>query len=977
MARRNKSNNILKNLNSEQKAAVTSKDGPILIVAGAGTGKTRVITTRIAHLLNSVKGLKPENILALTFTDKATEEMRERVEGAVGEAAHDIWMFTFHAFCRKILAENGSHIGIPANFKIMDEVEKWIMLKRLLPAFKLNYYLQLADPAGILTSFVKFISRAKDELILPEEYAAYAKRMRRKLNRAKKPVSREDTETRELEVAREEEVARIYNIYQESSLRERALDFGDLVLYTIKLFRERPNILSQYREQFRYIMVDEFQDTNIAQIELLEMLSGKKKNICVVGDDDQAIYRFRGASYASFLKFREKFPKLKTVKLTQNYRSTGRILSSSGRLIANNGRDRYDPEKNLWTEKTRGPEVKVLVASDYLDEARAVADEIEAVSRTFKGRDKFSNIAVLYRAHSHKDALLAELKSRGIPVSVVRGVGLLETEEIRDLTAYLKVINDRANSVSLFRVLTSPHWDMDIDDLITLSDIASREEVSLYDVIRSGKAIKRIKPRTLGALEDFMEELRGLMRIAKRENAAAVVTEILVEHKYINRLIKEKSAANEQKVLNITKFSDFVAKYLRNNPEDYHLSDFLSYLDCFMQAGGVLEQEALVRDEDAVRFMTVHSAKGLEFPCVFLISLVQNRFPSIKRREPIPFPDILMKEKLPDGDFFRQEERRLCYVAMTRAKDALFLSGIDKPRNRPSMFLKEVLTEEAVDTQDVSYKQIFPSEDAASRIGEIMGRFRKLEDRAGDYKLPKPRKLSFTQLDLYSKCPLQYKFAYVYRIPKKKRSHLTFGSDMHSTLEDFFTLVQERKPVDEKVLFELFNKHWTPFGYESKMTEANYRKAGESSLRTFYKLHKDMLHKPPLYLEKQVDLRVGDFVLDVRIDRIDSIKDNEVEIIDYKTGKPKNDDFARESLQLSIYAMATKEVLKLEPARVSFYYVNPNKKVTTTRSKEDFEKTKSQIVATGCSILDEKFDPNPGWICKWCDYASICPVWDK
>jgi len=977
VAKRTKSSDIPENLNSEQKTAVVSSNGPILIVAGAGTGKTRVITARIAHLLSSVKGLKPENILALTFTDKATDEMRERVEGAVGEAAHDIWMFTFHAFCRKILAENGSHIGIPANFKIMDEVEKWIMLKRLLPAFKLNYYLQLADPAGILTSFVKFISRAKDELVLPEEYTAYAKRLRTKFNKAKKSLSREDVETRELEVTREEEVARIYNIYQENSLKERALDFGDLVLYTIKLFRKRPNILSHYREQFRYIMVDEFQDTNIAQIELLEMLSGKRKNICVVGDDDQAIYRFRGASYASFLKFREKFSKLKTVKLTQNYRSSRRILNSAGRLIANNGRDRYDPKKNLWTEKTKGPEVKALVASDYLDEARAVADEIEAASRTFESPNKFSNIAVLYRAHSHKDALLTELKSRSIPVSVVRGVGLLETEEIRDLTAYLKVINDRAESVSLFRVLTSPHWDVDIDDLISISNIASREEASLYDVIKGRRGLEAVKDSTRKTLEDFMQELRGLMRIAKRENAVEVLTEILVEHKYINRLIKEKSAANEQKVLNVTKFSDFVAKYLRNNPEDYHLSDFLSYLGCFVQAGGVLEQEALVRDEDAVRFMTVHSAKGLEFPCVFLIGLVQNRFPSIRRREPIPFPDALMKEKLPDGDFYRQEERRLCYVAMTRAKEALFLSGIDKPRNRPSMFLKEVLTEEAVEAQDILYNRIFPSEDACLRIKDIMGRFRKLEDRAGDYRLPKPRKLSFTQLDLYSKCPLQYKFAYVYRIPKKKRSHLTFGSDMHSTLEDFFTLVQERKPVDEKVLFELFNKHWTHFGYESRMTEANYKKAGENSLKTFYRLHKDMLHKPPLYLEKQVDLRVGDFVLDVRIDRIDSISDNEVEIIDYKTGKPKDDDFARESLQLSIYAMATKEVLKLEPTRVSFYYVNPNKKVTTTRSKEDFEKTKSQIITTGCNILDEKFDPNPGWVCKWCDYASICPVWDK
>jgi len=976
VAREKRCEEILKGLNSEQRIAVAAKDGPILIVAGAGTGKTRAITTRVAYLLSSVKDLKPENILALTFTDKATDEMRQRIEGIVGEGARDIWIYTFHAFARKIIAENGSHIGIPANFKILDDVEKWIFLKKLLPEFKLDYYLQLADPSGILSSFVRFISRAKDELILPQEYKEYAQTLRREFK--KKRLSADEASYEELEVKREEEVARIYNVYQKRALERNALDFGDLILYTIKLFNERPNVLRHYQEQFRYILVDEFQDTNIAQIELLAMLASYRKNICVVGDDDQAIYRFRGASYASFLKFREKYPALKTVKLTQNYRSTKRILENASRLIAHNGPDRYDPKKNLWTENPKGKAVMAIVAHDYGDEARAVADEIEALYAGLKGdKKRYSDIAVLYRAHAHKNILLKELQNRAIPAVVVRGVGLLETEEIRDIIAYLKAVEDPSDSVSLFRVLTAPVWNIDIEDLISISNMASREEIPIYDVIKKADSIKGLGGKTKKRLAEFREHLKKFMREAKRREASELFTMLIEESGYLRSLLKERNAGSEQKILNTGKFFGFIIKYLKNNP-DQSLSGFLNYLNSFMEAGGNAEQEDVTLHEDAVRFMTIHSAKGLEFPYVFIVSLVQSRFPTPKRRESIPFPDSLMKERLPTGDFHRQEERRLCYVAMTRAQERLYLSGIDKPNNRASMFLKEVMSEEAREAGDISLTDIELSSDAGSRIEALLGRFKRLEEDKGiSYKLPKPDKLSFTQLNTYNTCPLQYKFTYVYRIPRRRRNALTFGSNIHSTLEDFFTLVQEKKEVNEKVLFELFDKHWTSFGYESRMAENNYRKTGQSSLKVFYEKHKEMLHKPPLFLEKKMDLKVGDFVLDVRIDRIDDLGKGCAEIIDYKTGKPKDDDFAESSLQLSIYAIAAKEVLKLNPTKLSFYYINPNRKVTTTRSPEDFEETKKSIIQTGQRILQEDFEPTPGRLCKWCDYRPICPVWDK
>lgn len=978
MAKKENSKDILTHLNNEQRKAVTATEGPVLIVAGAGTGKTRVITTRVAHLLKTKKDLKPENILALTFTDKATDEMQERVESMIGEDAGDMWIFTFHAFARKILAENGSHIGIPANFNILNDVKKWIILKKLLPDFKLEYYLQLADPAGVLKGFVNFISRAKDELILPEEYLRYAEGLRKSFEKDKKGLESQERKARELEVKREEEVARIYNIYQERSLQDKALDFGDLIIYTIKLFKERPNILSMYQKQFKYIVVDEFQDTNIAQIELLHMLSAKHKNVCVVGDDDQAIYRFRGASYASFLKFKDKFPELKTIKLTQNYRSSGNILESAGRLITHNGVDRYDPDKNLWTEKGAGPAVKVLVAHEYRDEAKAVSDEIEALYRSFKGENKrYSNIAVLYRAHMHKDILLRELKNRGIPVSVVRGVGLFQTEEIRDLVAYLKIVIDPSDSVSLTRVLTLSTWDIDIEDLITISNMAARREVPVYEIIKDPQALHKISKKAKRELKEFREDLKELMRIAKREDAAELFRALIERSGYISSLQKVKGAENEQKIFNISKLFRFIIDYLKNN-NDQSLAGFLSYLDFYMQASGDEDQEDISVDEDAIRLMTIHSAKGLEFPYVFLISLVQNRFPTMKRRQAIPFPDSLMKERLPQGDFHKEEERRLCYVAMTRAQKALFLSCIDKSRNRPSIFLKEIMIDKAMESGSISYTDIALTNDVQDRISELLDRFKVAEEKKGKrFALPKPKKLSFTQLDTFRKCPMQYKFSYIYRIPRKIKSHLTFGTNVHTTLEDFFTHVQKGEEVNQKALLELFDRHWHEFKYESRMDAANYRKTGERCLKVFFEKHKDMLHKPPLYLEKKIDLKVGDFVLDVRIDRIDDLGGNKIEVIDYKTGKEKDESYADEDLQLSIYGLACKEVLKLDPVRLSFYYVKPNKKVSTVRSNEDFEGTKKIINDIGSKILAEKFEPKPGQLCKWCDYKGICPAWDK
>ena len=452
---------------------------------------------------------------------------------------------------------------------------------------------------------------------------------------------------------------------------------------------------------------------------------------------------------------------------------------------------------------------------------------------------------------------------------------------------------------------------------------------------------------------------------------------LLLESKYTNLFISKPSLENEQKVLNISTFYNFILRYIKNN-SDWTLAAFLDYLDCFIEAGGNPVQQNLSSCENAVQFMTVHAAKGLEFPHVFLISMVRNRFPTMKRKEPIPFPDSLMKEKLPQGDFHREEERRLCYVGMTRAQKGLYISSINSGRSKPSVFLKEVFTEEAMSSGDADYNEIPPEEGISERVGAFLDRFKEMEKAKDlEYKLPKPAKISFSQIDTYRKCPMQYKFSYIYRIPGRKRAALTFGTVMHSALEDFFKMVQERKAVDENTLLDLYKNYWMPAGYESKMQEAAYRKSGQSSLKTFFKSNKDILSRPPLYLEKKLDLKIGDSVVDVRIDRIDAIGKSDVEIIDYKTGKVSDKRTADKSLQLDIYAIAAKEVLGLNPKLLSFYYVGPNQKVTTTRTSEQLEEAKDVVLKTAGLINSEEFEPAPGRMCKWCDYFSLCPAHDK
>lgn len=932
---------ILRGLNEEQLKAVTFKDKPLLIVAGAGTGKTRVITHRIAYLI-ATHDISPSNVLALTFSRKAAFEMLERVEALIDEHKDELWVMTFHGFCHRVLMDHALEANIPRNFKLLNRVDSWIFFKELLPQLNLKLYQNLSDPTYPIYSFLKFISRAKDELVSPQDYRRYAE-----------AIKEPDERSRALEIAD------VYDAYQGKMCERGFLDFGDLITMTMKLLRGNKRILDRYRDKFKYLLVDEFQDTNVAQIELASLLAEGDRAISVVGDDDQGIYRFRGASYASFLKFKDKFKDALTIRLTQNYRSTKRILRISDCLIKHNGTERFDPEKALWSDEPEGPKAVAIKSAEEDFESRAIADEIQSLA---KNGVSYSEIAILYRAHAHKDNLLELLRSEGIPCVVSGKLGIFEEETVKDIIALLKAIDDLNDNASLFRVLSMGFFGIELRELIEITRHAKSSGLAIFDVLKQPTQLK-LKPKTLKAIAGFIKLNDELFKRAYTEDARSLLYFILDKTGYIKYGDDKSRQA-------FGRFMRVLGDYLDKN-EDQSLAGFLNYLDSFIQAGGDIEEDEPDDGEPGVRFLTVHQAKGLEFEYVFVIGLNQGKFPTRKREDEISFPVELMKENLPQGDFHIQEERRLFYVALTRAKKGLYLSFQDRPYVRPSIFLKEIsngkMQDDLIELDAKDYGE-----------KKILRRSKKPKGQAYlTVDVPAPPNYSFSQIEAYMRCPLQYKFHYLIGIPSLRRPHLVFGSLMHETLEKFFILIKDKAEATKDKLIEIYESSFTAVRFADPHQKKAYHKEGRRMVEGFYDKNKDDF-KVPLYLEEEFLLKINGHKLKGVIDRIDPLdEEDSCEIIDYKTGSAKDKSDADKNLQLSIYAIAVKELLHLKPRILSFYNLTTNEKVSSARTDEDLSKAKEKVLGVISKIASKQFDATPGRHCRWCDFAIACPYEKK
>jgi Superfamily I DNA and RNA helicases len=677
---------LLSGANEAQKQAIIHDNGPLLIVAGAGTGKTSVLTKRLAYLVETGKA-KTDEILAVTFTDKAAGEMEERIDKLLPYGYVDLWVMTFHAFGERILRDHALAIGLPDSFKLLSETDQWLLIRNNLDRFKLDYYKPLGSPTKFIHALLRHFSRAKDEMISPEDYLAYAQNS--KLD--KDVVGDAD------EATRLAEVAEAYHVYTQLLRDNDALDFGDLINETVRLFKTRPNILAKYRKQFKYLIVDEFQDTNIAQFELLRLLSGDKANITVVGDDDQSVYKFRGASVSNILQFKQYYPTTKQVILTENYRSPQSILDSAYKFIQANNPNRLEAQlgaglsKKLHANISHPGSIEHLHEKTLTDEARAVAEKIIELKASDVDTD-YSQFAILSRSNDGANPFIAALSAAGIPYIFYASRGLYQKPVVLDIVNYLKLLDNYHESPSLYRLLAGPVVDMAHDDIIKLTHAASKNAWSLYEACQKAATLN-ITPEGLAKINKFLGLIAKHTERARTNDVRNVIFVFLEDTGYLKRLVGVDNQLNHDTLDYINQFWRVIEEFVAAEP-DPTARLFLERIRLQVEAGedGHLAFDPNIGPE-AVRVMTVHASKGLEFDYVFLVSLIDRRFPSGERAEAIELPAALVKEIVPEGDRHLEEERRLFYVGMTRAKKGLYLTSADDYGGARKRKLSRFLTE--------------------------------------------------------------------------------------------------------------------------------------------------------------------------------------------------------------------------------------------------------------------------------------------
>jgi DNA helicase-2/ATP-dependent DNA helicase PcrA len=969
-------------LNEAQRRAITHGEGPLLVIAGAGTGKTRVITERVRHLLESDDSLLGENILALTFTNKAMREMKGRVAKATGERGKDVMVATFHSFCEGLLKE------VDPNRMALEEVDHWILLRRNLARLKLEKFRRLAEPGQFLSDFIKFFSRCQDELVSSERYQEFAEQLAAELEAERKSLDEDTMKERSEHVGLQREIARAYLASEEILREKRAVALNGLISETVTLLEKDSNRRVQRQERYKHILVDEFQDTNIAQLELLMLLSPEPRNIVVVGDNDQAIYRFRGASFGSFKLFLERFAGWKEgqdstpyrVALTANYRSTPNVLRVATQAISMNEVSPEFPKKVLEPNKPEGERIRIAEFADKEAEAYWVASELSRLHRT--GR-RWRDFAVLYRQHAHRDELVEELSRRKIPFVISR-LSILEHPLVRDVLAYLQLIATPYDNIACARVLSAPAWHMTPEDLVRVAErTGKKRNTSIYDVLQAPQTELPFdaSPAALSVLLEFLGETRKTMKRRTAYELFGELTEWLE--------IPQRAALQDRKYVN--RLGEFILDWEKKS-DTRLLPEFLEYLEYFQQAGGMLclEEES---PGDAVQLMTVHGAKGLEFPHVFLLRVNSKAFPATDRSPLFTFPDRLMKEELPEGDFHIQEERRLFYVALTRAEERLTITTVTEKKGKVPVFIEDILMEPAIKRRDVlqiapkvkkheeaptlqatlPLSDLFPATDEPPKI------FSRMAKWAEEYHPPlsEPLKLSSSAVVNYRKCPQQYAFGALWSLKEGPRAALSFGSVMHTTLKRFLDQLKKGTTLPFEEVQRIYETEWSDAGYEDDYQEAEYRKDGLEQLKAFYQT---TIEAAPNILEQEKAFELplaNNVILTGRMDQVNSLGLNQVEIIDYKTGRPRKDADARKDLQLSVYAIAAKEIFEWDPVRLVFHYLQNNQVQVTTRDAKQLQEAERIVQETASELRAGHFPAKRNFFCRSCAYKPICPAHEE
>ena len=951
-------------LNKEQSDAIKFGTGTLLIIAGAGTGKTTVITERIKYLISSGKA-KPEEILALTFTEKAAKEMEERVDIAMPYGYTQMWIMTFHSFCDKILRREALNIGLDPKYKLMTEAESVQLLRKNLFKLELNYFRPLGNPNKFLSGMLQHFSRLQDEDCSPTDYSAWVK--------AKKEKGKVKSEEEKIELDKWMELAKAYKAYDEIKVKEGVLDFGDVIVKTLKLFRDRPNILLEYQNQFKYLLVDEFQDTNYAQNELTKLLVGKKGNINVVGDDDQSVYRFRGAAVSNIIQFRKNFPKTKVIVLTKNYRSSQLILDKSYDLIQHNNPDRLEVvekiDKKLVSaiEQSGNTSVEFIHSDRVENEADQIAKKISELQKEFKYR--WNDFAILVRANNHSEPITRALERSGIPSQFLGPGRLFKQPEIVDLISYLKVLYDFTDSVSFYRLLSIDYFEVTGRELAEIGSYARKNNVSLFE---SAEKIGSEK------VQKLLEIIKKHLNLVKKDSAGQLLYFFLEETELLTKLLSPESVEAEKRAKNISKLFDKLKSYEADH-EDSSVSAVVDWLDLSMELGeSPLAADSDWTDINAVNILTVHSAKGLEFPVVFLVNLVAQRFPTTERHEQIPIPVELIKEVLPVGDYHMEEERRLFYVGLTRAKEKLFLTAADyygegKREKKLSPFIYETLGDKV---------------DVGGKLSTAVDQLSFLDYKTNDQLDSSTVKqsplhidyLSYSQIETFETCPLHYKLRYIYKVPTPPSASQSFGTSIHTTLKEFFESIASGGKPTEKLIHDLLDKNWISEGFKTKSHEKEFLVKGRLYLSGFLK--EDFNPKNlPLVLEQPFTVPLGeDLKIGGRMDRVNDLGNGEIEIEDYKTGAtiPTQKDVDK-NLQLSFYALAATKIPTIpfgktpDKIKLSLYFLDQQTKIVTTRTAKQLEEAVKEIYKVKDEIEKSDFKCSNHMFCQMgCEYSLFC-----
>jgi DNA helicase II / ATP-dependent DNA helicase PcrA len=920
-------------LTDAQRAAVAHAQGPLLIVAGAGTGKTRVLVERYRRLRQ--EGVPAEQILLLTFTEKAAREVLDRVEQEDYLPAGERFILTYHAFAQRFLQEEGWLCGIPKGFRIVSEVRKWELMRDVLLAKRPPHLFHAQRPYERIGELLKLVERAKQELVSPAEFRAWADANAT----LDDPV-----------LAAQREAAFVYGEYQERLLAEERLDFDDTIYFSVQLLTQEPSVAARQSKRFAHLMVDEFQDTNFAQSRLLELLAGADRNLCVVGDDDQSIYKFRGASVANLRRFRAVYPDAAVIRLEENYRSRGPILRAAGRLISEDP-DRL--EKRLIATRGEGRPLSVLTATSVTEEADAVADVVKTAID--EGRHRPHTIAILLRANAHLHNFARALQRHGVAYQVSGGRGFYQQPEIKDCLAYLRAVDSPDDTVCLMRLLSLPRYAADSVQAGRWARQARDDGRRFFDLLQES---------TDAGARRLTADLRRFNDLALRLGVDDLFYEVMEQTHYLDLERFLGPIERLQVSANVQKLAELIAAYCDEHP-DHHLSAYLKHLDATEAAQADEEIAPLDETVNAVHLMTVHQAKGLEFGLVIVPHMVEGRFPASRRGEGLTLPNELLKEELPPAELHLAEERRLAYVALTRAREELVCTLAGRYEGvkewRPSRFLTPVRGDGA--------RELAASQLLAASAGGLVEVARQVELPLND--APPIAALSYTQVDTYLRCPQMYQYRFVFRLPTRPKPQMQFGRILHEALKDALGSIEREKPLTWSMVDSAYVAAWARERFCAPEQAPSLQDLGRTYLRRAFDAG-DL--SKPLLLEQPFSLRVDGLRLTGRIDRVDRHPDGAYEVIDYKTGSAKRAAELQRDLQLGVYALAAREVFHFDPLSLSYYYLETSERITVDKPQERLEEDRQTIVNVAEGIRAELFVAKPDRMkCGGCDFRLLCP----